>query len=318
MVDQAKASQRSNQGSKKGNAKKSAGGKPKLGPIQEDTIVQYLYKTKMCYHWQSGYCLMGAVCNFAHGVHELRIPKATPTVDENGNSFTVPHNIFNPEYNQVMNPALAFTGDASQPNLYYNGTQNVSAFKPENGAHQQQQYQHGFKNGNSGTSSVPAKGTEKTWEENGSVAEEKRPQNTGDEEYNDAAAVVNGDSGTGAVLPKTPPTKEDRDLRNGDAFHSKLGVMQPKPDVMNLKDLKIEIKKSALSLSKEDDAESVSTPKWAGWLLDTPHDSFSSQMHDHDSSICPLCGTDFRDQAQKPAMKEAEVQCDLLPAPPLS
>ena len=94
--------------------------------------------------------------------------------------------------------------------------------------------------------------------------------------------------------------------------------MQPKPDVMNLNDLKIEIKKSALSLSKEDDAESVSTPKWAGWLLDTPHDSFSSQMHDHDSSICPLCGTDFRDQAQKPAMKEAEVQCDLLPAPPLS
>ena len=82
---------------------------PKMppGPVpQEDTIVQYLYKTKMCYHWQSGYCLMGNNCNFAHGIHELRIPRSFTVVNEHGQEIPVPENVFNREVASPLTAAL--------------------------------------------------------------------------------------------------------------------------------------------------------------------------------------------------------------------
>ena len=78
------------------------------GPVQEDTIVQYLYKTKMCYHWQSGYCLMGNNCNFAHGIHELRIPRSFTVVNEQVRDVTPaqPETVFNRELNPAaLGPA---------------------------------------------------------------------------------------------------------------------------------------------------------------------------------------------------------------------
>lgn len=31
-----------------------------------------LFKTKLCSHWQRGFCLYGSMCQFAHGEQELR------------------------------------------------------------------------------------------------------------------------------------------------------------------------------------------------------------------------------------------------------
>jgi len=37
-----------------------------------------MYKTRLCWHWSSGSCMLGRSCTFAHGEAELRSPQARP------------------------------------------------------------------------------------------------------------------------------------------------------------------------------------------------------------------------------------------------
>lgn len=46
--------------------------------ITSDEVVHPKYKTQMCRHFMRGHCLRGASCGFAHGVHDLRLPKPPP------------------------------------------------------------------------------------------------------------------------------------------------------------------------------------------------------------------------------------------------
>lgn len=45
---------------------------PQQPPQQPMSSSHPLYKTKLCSHWQRGFCLYGSMCQFAHGDQELR------------------------------------------------------------------------------------------------------------------------------------------------------------------------------------------------------------------------------------------------------
>jgi len=54
------------------------------------------YKTKLCRHWKSGYCLFGPACVFAHGVDDLCEPNLL--VSQMGGLMLVPVDNFMPTY----------------------------------------------------------------------------------------------------------------------------------------------------------------------------------------------------------------------------
>ncbi len=71
--------------------------------------------------------------------------------------------------------------------------------------------------------------------------------------------------------------------------------------------MKLKIARSHLV---EDQAESVQTPKWAGWLLDTPHapqavEEAAAGAKNPERS-CPVCGR------SSPKKRDVEIQCTLL------
>ena len=108
--------------------------KPKVpgAPVPaDDTIVQHLYKTKMCYHWQSGYCMMGNRCNFAHGIHELRIPRSFLVNEKGGQGPEVgvpDSNLFNPSaFNDAHAAAAARHGAAPTASYELQAASNPEA-----------------------------------------------------------------------------------------------------------------------------------------------------------------------------------------------
>ena len=72
------------------------------------------------------------------------------------------------------------------------------------------------------------------------------------------------------------------------------------------KPLKVKIAKTSPGALEE--AESVKTPKWAGWLLDTPRDNSprGRAKPQIPENACPMCGH------VEPVTQDAGVQCDLL------
>ncbi|QDZ18309.1 hypothetical protein HOP50_01g08140 [Chloropicon primus] len=276
---------------KKGGVAKQKPG----GPAQDDTIVQYLYKTKMCYHWQSGYCLMGSNCNFAHGRHELRIPRSFAITSENGQDVPVPENAFNnrdlgkpvPEYQpqapsgpEAYNRALKGFKDGSNNGEYgYRGAAGKKSTAGVGGLLQVQV------EGNFADMSVHEE-SEKANKEPQQAVETK------------AYFQVEGN-----------PNKPFGGDFNGAALGGARGIAKP---------LRVKITKSSPN-NMEEQTEKVQTPKWAGWLLDTPTPhaenspratgSNGARPHKVSENQCPMCGH------VEAETKDAEVQCELLTAP---
>ncbi len=278
MEDSAKLVQ--NQlGQKLVRAKKQT--KPKQPALaQDDTIVQYLYKTKMCYHWQSGYCLMGNNCNFAHGLHELRIPRTFAAMnqkDQEVHSGVPPDNIFN--HNIAASGLHDFKqGPAEQESF------QVAASKGGRNGDLVPDMAFGPGANAANKSEVDFLEVEGDLGENILVEKDStKPQESIEEEKKYFQIEGNHDKPFGGDFNGEP-------IGSGSA----------------LKPLKVKIVKSAL----EEQAESVQTPKWAGWLLDTPQNIPSPEKEGVPrvpaDSKCPMCGH------YEPEKRDAEVQCSLL------
>ena len=253
-------------------------------PVQEDTIVQYLYKTKMCYHWQSGYCLMGNNCNFAHGIHELRIPRSFTVVNEQVRDVT---------------PA--------QPDTVFNRELNPAALGPAG----QRSYNRALKGFEDGRNPTGSRGSGSREYPNGAPpAASKEPAEAAAllEVQGKMADAVLGDQG-GAEQASSSRLAEDESYFQEEGNHDKpfgsgfngnaMGRGRGKP-------LKVKIAKTSPGALEE--AESVKTPKWAGWLLDTPRDNSprGRAKPQIPENACPMCGH------VEPVTQDAGVQCDLL------
>ena len=275
--------------------------KPKMGPMQDDTIVQYLYKTKMCYHWQSGYCLMGNNCNFAHGIHELRIPRTFTLVNDKGQEVAVPDNIFNPDVTAALQNygQVPGGGGSNQPvdqETYHRALTGALKEDEKEGG------ELGIKLGNlslntkggNGDSKANSKVDDLLEVEGGKLAETILQKNNSKP---DTAVEEN--------QQKYFQIEGNHDKPFGENFNG-----TPVDSSIKPKPLKMKIGKQS---SGDDQAESVQTPKWAGWLLDTPHDTGNAgsgpaaRGGGHvPEDTCPMCG----DRAVE--TKDSGVQCTLI------
>ena len=287
MEDSAKLGQRQQAKPKKGGGGLGGGGgggggmRPKIGPIEDKTIVQYLYKTKMCYHWQSGYCLMGNNCNFAHGVHELRIPRSYTLV--NGQEVAVPDNIFNPDVTASKQSYEKPPPKAAQDSESYRKALND--FNKEDSRDEAADL--GYDLGSFKEDGDPDKSKVDLLQVEGKLAEtilKEEPKSNPDENKKYFQIEGNHDKPFGGDFNGTP--------------------MDSRP----VKPLKVKIARAV-----EEQTESVQTPKWAGWLLDTPHDTSSG---DRDPTVprvpedtCPMCGH------REVITRDAGTQCTLLESP---
>ena len=289
--------------------------KPKVpgAPVPaDDTIVQHLYKTKMCYHWQSGYCMMGNRCNFAHGIHELRIPRSFLVNEKGGQGPEVgvpDSNLFNPSaFNDAH--AAAATRHGAAPTASY---ELQAASNPEAAAYNRVPIdQHG---GNQAVHEVEGKLASAILHgQNDAVNNNfhRRNPSGGDENQNYFQVEGNHDKPFG-----------EQSFNGGQ--NSGLGSAAPaRNGGVSVKNLKVKIAKvPENAIQMEEQAESVKTPKWAGWLLDSnsPRGDYGGAQggngaggvsHVPHNTACPMCGHVEVDT------DDAGVQCDLYPLPPLS
>jgi len=98
-------------------------------PPQEDpyspsaTFEMGKYKTKLCRHWKTGYCLFGPSCVFAHGVDDLCEPNLL--VQQMGNLVLVPLNM------QGYGPVpMGYNGEAGVSSSNMNSVSPLSTSPP--------------------------------------------------------------------------------------------------------------------------------------------------------------------------------------------